>query len=199
MTNETIITVAGLGGQGVLAAARILGEAAFRRGLPVVVSQLHGMSQRGGAVEATVSLYGRDVAPSSRIDVLVSLELLEALRLSSRLRPGSVAVVSSQLTPPPSAPLSGKVTPTKDEILTALRSRANRVSVVDAGVLAIEAGSAAAANLVMLGTFCALPGAAVAVEDILSAIDRLEMAALRALAPRALALGYRAARLIGSA
>lgn len=186
-----MVAFAGLGGQGVLSAARLLGEAAFRRGVPVTVSQLHGMSQRGGAVEATVCFHGpHTLAPGSRhVDVLVGLELLEALRLAARLGPGSVAVVNRWLLPPPGAVLARVPIPSEEEVLGALGARAAALHVLDVNALADQAGARPAANAVVLGVVCALGVVPVDSDDLLEAIRRLGAPETRAINERAFALG----------
>ena len=76
------VLVVGVGGQGTLTAARVLGEAAMAEGLPVRLGQLHGMSQRGGSVESTVLIGpGRSAfLPRRGADVILGLEPLELLR-----------------------------------------------------------------------------------------------------------------------
>lgn len=185
------MSVAGTGGQGVLSAARLLGEAGFRRGLAVAVSQLHGMSQRGGSVESSVCFNGDGILPSSSsVDVLIGLELFEALRASSRLGKGSIALINPWLAVPPGTRLSLAVVPSAEEVMSTLRERAE-VHVVEANAIATELGSRAAANLAMLGAFCAASGV-IDPKDVLEAIERVGTLRMRSIAQLALALGYEA-------
>ncbi len=177
-----LVAIAGVGGQGVLVAARLLGEAAFRRGLPVAVSQLHGMSQRGGAVEATVCLGEELLSTGGRpVDALIGLELLEALRLADRLAPGAIAVVQRRLQPPPGAARSRAPIPTEEEVLAALRARA-RVHV-------IGGDACLPGNIVALGALSALGELPVDADDVLAAIRRLGGDATREANVRAFSLG----------
>lgn len=169
-----VVTFAGLGGQGVLSAARLLGEAAFARGIPVTVGQLHGMSQRGGAVESTVCFGGEGLlgAGTRHADVLVGLEMLEALRLSDRLGPASVVVVNRFLLPPPSAAIAHRPVPSADAVLAALHARAGSVHVVELSALAERAGSRSATNAAALGTVCALSLVPLSADDVLTVLRR---------------------------
>lgn len=142
------VVLAGVGGRGVLSAAGVLAAAAARDGLTVVQGELHGMAQRGGAVEATVriatdEIHGSLIAPGG-VDVIVGLEPLEALRWASYLGPDGKLLTA--VDPEPNIPDY----PPLDEVLEKIRTIPGAV-VVDAARLARRAGSPKAANLVMLG------------------------------------------------
>lgn len=168
MTGRRVVLFSGVGGQGVLSAARFLGEAAHRAGLMVTVSQLHGMSQRGGAVQAAVTL-GSD-KPLNRaqepVDLLVGLELFESLRMLHRLDQHSLVLANRLLLPPPGA--SGL--PTPEQICSALKERAGSVFLLEATALAQQAGLASALSTAMLGAACGLPGIPVPKEALLETI-----------------------------
>lgn len=93
------ILLSGVGGQGILLAAKIIGEAAVASGYTVCANEIHGMAQRGGSVIAQVR-FGDDVKSplilEGTADVLASLEQIEALRWAHFLKPDGVAVVSKQ-------------------------------------------------------------------------------------------------------
>lgn len=152
------LLVVGVGGQGVLSAARILGEAALAEGKEVVVGQLHGMSQRGGSVESTV-LFGpgrSSFIGASEADAMLALEPLEALRALPRLSRRTRVVVSLGKIPPFTLAQKGQPYPDLDGILTTLRGVAGEVVTVDGPALAEAAGSARALNMVMLGALANL-------------------------------------------
>lgn len=142
------IVLAGVGGQGVLTAAGLLAEAARRADLHVKQGEIHGMSQRGGAVTANLRMADRPVAsdliPRGRATMILSLEPLEALRWLPYLAFSGVVVTSSS--PMENIPDY----PPMPEVLGAL-ARLPQVVVVDADPLAREAGSGHANNVVMLG------------------------------------------------
>lgn len=138
----------GVGGQGVLSLAGLLGEAARRQGLEVRQGEIHGMSQRGGAVEATLRLADGSIAspriPCGDADLLVALEPLEALRHVHRLSPAAWVVVASE-------PFDNLARYPDPAGLHARLDDLPRVRRVDAGALARDAGTARAANVVLLG------------------------------------------------
>lgn len=149
------LLVVGVGGQGVLTLAQIVGEAAMAAGLPVCVGQQHGMSQRGGSVEATVVLGARARTPFvGEADVLIALEPLEALRAADRLSPRSAVVLSRAGVPLASRP--DQPYPPLAELLAGVRARTARVYDLDAAALAAQAGSPRALGAVLLGAVAAL-------------------------------------------
>jgi indolepyruvate ferredoxin oxidoreductase beta subunit len=156
------VVLAGVGGQGVLSVAAILAEAARRDGLRVKQGEIHGMSQRGGAVFAGVRLadgpIDSDLIPRGSADLLLGLEPLEALRHVEYLAAGGRMVVSAD--PMENIPDY----PPLDEVHRLIRKVPGAV-LVEAAALAKESGSPRAANVVMAGAasaFLPLDPAAVA-------------------------------------
>ncbi|MHB8876612.1 MAG: indolepyruvate oxidoreductase subunit beta [Myxococcaceae bacterium] len=186
-----VVLFAGVGGQGALSAARFLGEAGHRLGLSLTVSQLHGMSQRGGAVQASVC-FGTDQVASpgcAEVDVLVGLELLEALRMADRVGPRTTVLCNRLLIPPPAVSLSGAKVPTADEVLAELRKRAKALHVLDAVGLAERAGARAAVNTVMLGALVALGSSPVSAQSLLETLRATAAPSTVPVNERALSLG----------
>lgn len=149
---RTQILLVGVGGQGVLTAAQILGAAAHADGVPAVVGQLHGMSQRGGSVEGTIIL--GDAESSMLIgdaDGVIAFEALEALRALPRMGPATRAVVCTTEMVPFEVVLEQGTPPPVPEILAALRAVCREVREVDAKNLARDAGEGRTLNTVMLG------------------------------------------------
>ena len=151
------ILLAGVGGHGVLALSRIVSEGALAAGFDVRKSEIHGMSQRGGSVVSEVR-YGSRVhsplIPAGSADILLSLELLEALRHLHRMRPGADLLVNDQrITPAPSAG-GGERYP--DDVLDRLLTACPGAIVLPAHDIATGLGEPRAANMVMLGTFAAV-------------------------------------------
>jgi indolepyruvate ferredoxin oxidoreductase beta subunit len=189
-----VVLFAGVGGQGALSAARFLGEAGHRSGLALTVSQLHGMSQRGGAVQASVC-FGSDQVASlggTGVDVLVGLELLEALRMIGRVDARTVVLCNRLILPPPAAALTGAKVPTEEAVLAELRKRAKKVHVFDAVALAVQAGARASVNTVMLGALTSLPQFPVSAEALASAVLATSSARTGPVNERAMAAGSKA-------
>ncbi len=143
------IILAGVGGQGVLSMAAIIGSAAAIEGLKVKQSEVHGMSQRGGAVVAHLRLSDQpiasDLVPQGTADLILSMEPVEGLRYLSYLSASGTLVTA--LNPVVNIPDY----PDMDVLLAQVRSLPHSVT-VDAERLAYEAGDVLAVNTVMVGT-----------------------------------------------
>ncbi|MFQ5655770.1 MAG: 2-oxoacid:acceptor oxidoreductase family protein, partial [Planctomycetota bacterium] len=127
------ILLAGVGGQGVLTAAQIIGRAALAAGLDGMVGQLHGMSQRGGSVEASVVIgAGKSAFIRDRgADAVLGFEPLEALRVSPRVAPHARVVVNTGRIVPFSIVKGGGEYPPLGEILERLGAAAGSVRTID--------------------------------------------------------------------
>jgi len=190
------VVVAGVGGQGVLLAARILGEAAMAEGHSVWVGEVHGMAQRGGSVVATVRIgdfWGPLIKPG-RADALVALELAEALRYREYLGSRSIAIVGTRRIPPLPVSVGEAVYPSTEEILDALREVAGTVIVLDAVSIARSAGTGQAENMVLLGALVGAGALPLRAESLLDAASRLLPAGSLEANRRAFAAGMEEAR-----
>ena len=145
------VMIVGVGGQGTILASRLLGNAVISEGYDVKVSEVHGMSQRGGSV-ITYVRYGEKVyspiIEKGEADLILSFELLEAARYLPYLKKGGRLIVNTQQIDPMPV-VTGQAT-YPDGVLDMLRSKAD-VTAVDALSLAVEAGSAKAVNVVLMG------------------------------------------------
>jgi len=142
------VLLAGVGGQGVLSIAAILAEAARREALHLKQAEIHGMAQRGGAVQAGLRLADRpiagDVIPRGGADLLLATEPVEALRHADHLAPHGTLLTAAD--PHRNIPDY----PPPEEVLGRIRAVPGSI-IVEAGRLAGEAGSIRAANVVMVG------------------------------------------------
>lgn len=169
------VVVAGVGGQGVVLAARVLSEAAAAEGLMVYMGELHGMAQRGGSVLCTVRMgdvWGPLIKPGEA-DAMVALELAEALRYRGYLSETGTAVVSTRRIPPVTVATGQCRYPSTEEALAALRSAAGTVISLDALAIARSCGLARAENMVLLGALVATGRLPVRAESLRQAIERL--------------------------
>ena len=146
------IMIVGVGGQGSLLASRILGRAALDAGYAVKVSEVHGMSQRGGSVVAYVK-YGETVdAPlicRGEADVILSFEQLEAARWLPYLRRGGTVVTSTQSINPMPVVTGAAIYP--DALVEKIAAKGVRIIAADTLAIAREAGSEKAANVALIG------------------------------------------------
>ena len=149
--NKSIMIV-GVGGQGTLLASRILGSALLSKGYDVKVSEVHGMSQRGGSVVTYVK-YGEKVySPvigEGEADLILAFEQLEAARWLSCLKKDGKVVVNTQKIDPMSVVIGDSVYP--EGVIDAVKNAGTSVVELDALPLAVEAGSPKAVNVVLIG------------------------------------------------
>lgn len=142
------IILAGVGGQGVLSVSAIIASSAMKEGLHVKQSEVHGMSQRGGAVLANLRLSDKPIASDlirlGSAAMILSMEPLESLRYLRYLNPEGIVITSSN----PLVNISDY--PPVDDLLASIRRLPNAV-LVDADRLAKQAGSIRATNMVMVG------------------------------------------------
>lgn len=146
------VMIVGVGGQGSLLASRLLGHLLVHAGYDVKVSEVHGMSQRGGSVVTYVRFGDRVYAPVVELgeaDLIVSFEKLEAARYAPYLKKGGAIVVNTQEIDPMPV-ITGK-TSYPSTILDELAAKGCRVDALDALALANRAGSSKAVNIVLLG------------------------------------------------
>ncbi len=146
------IMIVGVGGQGTLLASRIIGAAAINLGVDVKLSEVHGMSQRGGSV-VTYVRYGEKVASpvieEGEADVILAFEKLEAYRYISYLKKGGKYIVNTQeMNPMPV--ITGAMT-YPEKIISKMEHAGIEVVSCDALSLAKQAGNVKAVNVVLIG------------------------------------------------
>ncbi|MBQ1335448.1 MAG: indolepyruvate oxidoreductase subunit beta [Selenomonadaceae bacterium] len=151
METKNIIIV-GVGGQGSLLASKILGDLLLRQGYDVKVSEVHGMSQRGGSVITYVRFGDRVYSPvvdEGEADYIVSFEILETARWLSYLKPdGQIVTNTQQIDPMPV--ITGAATYPED-LVSKIKAAGVKIDAMDCLSLAREAGSPKAVNIVLLG------------------------------------------------
>lgn len=152
MNDTKSIMIVGVGGQGTLLASRVLGNVLMRQGYDVKVSEVHGMSQRGGSV-VTYVRYGDKVASPTidegQADVILSFEKLEAARWLSYLRQGGKLVSNTQEIDP--MPVITGAAEYPEGLIEKIKAKGIDVLALDALSLAVEAGSSKAINIVLIG------------------------------------------------
>lgn len=150
--NTTNIMIVGVGGQGSVLASKLLGHLLITQGYDVKVSEVHGMSQRGGSVVTYVRYGDKVYSPvidKGQADFIVSFELLEAARNIEYLKPeGRIVTSTQQIDPMPV--LTGAMN-YPEGLLAKIQNMGVNVDALDCVKLAEEAGSVKAVNLVLLG------------------------------------------------
>ncbi len=148
------VLITGVGGQGVILASDLIGEAALAAGFDVKKTDTLGMAQRGGSVLSHVRIAPRVWSPLIRegeVDLILAMEKLEAARWGHYLRPGAVAIVNNQALPPLSVSLGSERYPDDAEIVGILKRRTDNVYFIDGTRRARELGNVRTVNTFMLG------------------------------------------------
>ena len=163
------IILAGVGGQGILSIATVIGDAALNEGLYLKQAEVHGMSQRGGDVQSNLRLSSdpiySDLIPLQGADIIISLEPMEALRYLPYLKPDGWIVTSSK----PFVNIPNY--PDIEDVIAQVKAIKNHV-LVDVEELAKQAGAPAqAANMVLLGA--AIPMLDIDYDKIIAGVQRI--------------------------
>lgn len=191
---EINIVLAGVGGQGILLAAEILGTAALKEGLNVRVSEIHGMAQRGGAVISNVRIGEKVSSPTAlegTADVLLGFEPLETLRNLKFASEKTLILMNNEAIPPPGLTTKMMNYPSLGEITEKIRAFTNNVVVLEAAKLAEEAGSILTRNIVLIGGLAATEKVPVKIESLKEAIRELVPARYLNMNMKAFELGYK--------
>ena len=146
------IMIVGVGGQGSLLASKLLGRLLLTRGYDIKVSEVHGMSQRGGSVVTYVRFGDKVYSPvidKGEADFIVSFELLEAARWTEYLKKDGKIVVNTQKINP--MPVITGAMPYPEDLVGKMQAAGVNVDAFDALGLAEQAGSSKAVNIVLMG------------------------------------------------
>ena len=146
------IMIVGVGGQGSLLASKLLGRLLLTRGYDIKVSEVHGMSQRGGSVVTYVRYGDKVYSPvidKGQADCIVSFELLEAARWTEYLKPGGKVIVNTQQINPMPVIIGAAQYP--ENLVEKMAAAGIDVDAFDALSLAEQAGSSKAVNIVLMG------------------------------------------------
>jgi len=147
------IYLVGVGGQGIITASRIVGDAAILAGENVLLSETHGMAQRGGSVICTARIgdMSSPLIPDGQADVVLSFEILEAARAACKASKKTLVVSSTERIVPLSASTQKQCYPTLEEVRASVLQYAKGFVPIDAPKLASEARAPMSSNLVMIG------------------------------------------------
>jgi len=191
--NEFNIVLAGVGGQGILLAAEILGTAAMKEGLNVRVSEIHGMAQRGGAVISNVRIGEKALAPTvleGQADILLGFEPLETLRNLKFVSEKTILIMNEERIPPTELTAKMLKYPSLKEIKEKIYGFTKKVITINAKLLAKEAGNILARNVVLIGALAATEKVPVKKESIIEALRELVPAKYLDVNIKAFKLGY---------
>jgi indolepyruvate ferredoxin oxidoreductase beta subunit len=157
MEKNVGIILSGVGGQGVITAAKILGKAAIVANMPVYISEVHGMAQRGGSVICTVRMGKASGALLARgmANAIISIEPMEALRYIRFANKKTKVVTDINPVVPFNVTVSGEKYPKLEDVFNEIESKAELYK-VNALEIARKAGAIITKNIVMLGSLSAI-------------------------------------------
>jgi indolepyruvate ferredoxin oxidoreductase beta subunit len=194
---ETIrLVIVAVGGQGNLLASKVLGEAALISGVPVRMSEIHGMAQRGGVVESAI-VFGdatSSIISDGEADILLGFEPAETLRAINRCNKKTMVITNTSTLPPFTVGIGKGEYPEVSEITTLLAAKTGGLVSLDAMKLAREAGSPMSVNIVLLGALIQTGALGFTEENVIEAIRRRTKPAFLEKNLKAFELGIEAAK-----
>ena len=149
----TRLIIVAVGGQGNLLASKVLGDAALLAGVPVRMSEIHGMAQRGGVVESAI-VFGdaqSSIISDGEADILVGFEPAETLRAIKRCSKDTRVITNTAPVPPFTVSVGMGTYPDVEEIKKLITAKTAGLVAIDAMSLATEAGSPMSVNIVLVG------------------------------------------------
>lgn len=155
--NSYNIYICGVGGQGIIKTSVIIGEAAMNEGLDVLMSEIHGMSQRGGVVSTELKIgdYKSSIIEKFNADVILSFEPSEAVRALDKSNKRTKIVFNTSPIVPSTLTQFNQTYPNVNEIINALNENYDFVYPIDGEKLALDSGSLMSLNMVLLGAVIA--------------------------------------------
>jgi len=194
METKRLIIVA-VGGQGNLLASKVLGEAALLAEIPVRMSEIHGMAQRGGVVESAVVFGDADstIISDAEADVLVGFEPSETLRAINKCNADTVVITNTAPLPPFTVALGQGTYPDIQTLEELIRNKTARLIAFNAQALAKQAGNIMSLNMVLLGSLIQTGIMPVSADNVKEAIRTSTKKAFVDINIKAFELGFEAA------
>lgn len=192
----TRLIIVAVGGQGNLLASKVLGEAALISGVPVRMSEIHGMAQRGGIVESAI-IFGdatSSIISDGEADILLGFEPVETLRAMNRCNKNTRVITSTATLPPFTVSIGEGVYPEIDHVKKLIEKKCASLVAFDAMALAKEAGSPMSVNIVLLGALTQSGTLEFSKENVVEAIKRRVKPAFLDMNLHAFELGFEAAK-----
>ena len=198
MDTKRLIIVA-VGGQGNLLASKVLGEAALIADVPVRMSEIHGMAQRGGVVESAVVFGAAEstIISDGEADVVVGFEPSETLRAINKCNAETVVITNTAPLPPFTVAIGQGTYPDLKELQELIRKKAARLVAFDAQALAKQAGNFMSLNMVLLGSLIQTEIIPLSADHVKEAIRTSTKKAFVDINLKAFELGFEAAAKAG--
>ena len=191
------VQIVGVGGQGVLMASMVLGNAAMEMGFQVAMSEVHGMAQRGGSVLSTLRFGDEVISPLEAVgnaDMIMGFEPSETCRNIQLANRDSVILMNMDPVLPSMVAAGFEEYSDVSDLVDSVRAVNGHLVTIDATSLAIKAGKAVAANAVMIGAVAALDGFPIPRDVLKDVLGKLVPEKFRELNLKAFDMGYEAAR-----
>jgi indolepyruvate ferredoxin oxidoreductase beta subunit len=191
----TRLIIVAVGGQGNLLASKVLGEAALAADVPVRMSEIHGMAQRGGVVESAI-VFGdarSTIISDGEADVLVGFEPAETLRALKKCNQQTTVISNMAPLPPFTVSIGRGTYPDLDQMKRLIEAKTSRLIAFDAAHLARSAGNIMSVNIVLLGALCQTGILPLSEDIIRQAIQTRTKSAFVETNLKAFELGYQAA------
>ncbi len=194
--NTTRLIIVAVGGQGNLLASKVLGEAALISGVPVRMSEIHGMAQRGGVVESAI-VFGdaeSSIISDAEADILLGFEPAETLRAINRANKNTFVITNTATLPPFTVSIGRGVYPPIDTIKSLIQEKCKSLVAIDAMKIAKEAGTPMSVNIVLLGALVQSGRLGFTKENVIEAIKRRTKKDFIDMNIKAFEMGFEAAK-----
>ena len=196
----TRLIIVAVGGQGNLLASKVLGEAALISDVPVRMSEIHGMAQRGGVVESAI-VFGdatSSIISDNEADILLGFEPSETLRALNRCSKNTKVITNTATMPPFTVSIGKGVYPDVNNIKELISNKCASLVAIDAMKLAKQAGSPMSVNIVLLGALVQSGTLGFTKENVIKAIKSRTKKSFLDKNLEAFELGYQAAQNYGA-
>ena len=197
--DTTRLIIVAVGGQGNLLASRVLGEAALLSDVPVRMSEIHGMAQRGGVVESAIVFGDSDstIISDGEADVLVGFEPSETIRAINKANSKTVVITNLSPLPPFTVAIGKGTYPDLNQVQDLIRAKTANLIAFNAADLAKEAGNVMSVNMVLLGAMIQTDILPLTADSIKETIKTKTKKAFVDINLKAFDLGFSAAKEIG--
>lgn len=193
--DTTRLIIVAVGGQGNLLASKVIGEAALMSEVPVRMSEIHGMAQRGGVVESAI-VFGdaqSTIISDGEADVLVGFEPVESLRALNKCNSNTVVITSLAPLSPFTVTTGSSKYPSLNALQALIRKKTAKLIAFDAAAMAKEAGNVMSVNMVLLGALIQTRSVPLSAENIKEAIMKRTRKAFVESNLKAFEIGFAAA------
>lgn len=191
----TRLIIVAVGGQGNLLASKVLGQASLLSDVPIRMSEIHGMAQRGGVVESAIVLGDAEstIISDGEADVLVGFEPSETLRALNKCNSETTVITNLAPLPPFTVAIGKGVYPDLEKAQALIKAKTKKLITLDAVSLAKEAGNIMSVNIVLLGALIRTGILPISAENLKEAIRTVTKKAFLDVNLKAFELGFDAA------